>query len=128
VNRALTAGQCGQFAQPDSDERSGEALAPSEAKVGGRVFAEMDLFEGPAQPADVKYYHIFKNGMCYEFAEGIRRHNPTDGLPSVNRTRVYNQLDQILSTVRFAEQPEVAVGETTQPQPETGPPPRTNNQ
>ncbi|HXY50591.1 MAG TPA: hypothetical protein VEI01_14145 [Terriglobales bacterium] len=131
VHRALTAEQCGQFAQPDTDERSDEALARSEAKIGGRVFEEMDHFEGPAKPADVKYYHIFENGMCYEFAEGISRHNPADGLAPVDGTRVYNKLDKILATVRLqslAQKPEVAAGEATQPQPELSKPPKTNNQ
>jgi len=131
VNRALTAEHCGQFARPDSDERTGEPLAPAEAKIGGRVFEEMDHFEGPAKPADMKYYHIFENGMCYEFAVGMSRHDPAAGLAPVDRTRVFNKLGKILATVRLqslAEQPQVAAGQTAQPQPETSKSPETNNQ
>jgi hypothetical protein len=131
VNRTLSSQQCGQFAQSDNAERTGAPLAPSEAKIGGRLFEEMEHFEGSAQPAEMKYYHIFENGMCYELALGMSRHDPADGLAPVDGTRVFNKLDKILASVRLqslAEQPQVAAGESSKPQPETSKPPEANNQ
>jgi hypothetical protein len=57
--------------------------------------------EGSRQ-SDSKYFHVFQNGSCYEFAlnvttvasdQGVTRH--------VDRDKVFNRLEQILSTVKI---------------------------
>ncbi|HEY3973682.1 MAG TPA: hypothetical protein VGM18_11795 [Candidatus Sulfotelmatobacter sp.] len=57
--------------------------------------------EGTRQ-SDSKYFHVFQNGACYEFAlnvttvasgQGVTRH--------VDRDKVFNRLEQILSTVKI---------------------------
>jgi hypothetical protein len=128
VNPGLTAAQCEQFANPDTDELTGESLAPSEVKIGGRTFQEMDHFAGPGEPADAKYYHAFENGMCYEFALGLGRHNLAEGMKPVDPAKVFGKLDKILSTVRLetmVEQPQVTAGESAPAQPSQQ---ETNNQ
>jgi hypothetical protein len=115
VNPGLSQAQCEQFANPDTDELTGESLAPSEVKIGGRSFQEMDHFAGPGLPADAKYYHAFENGMCYEFALGLDRQEMAQGMKPVDPARVLAKLERILSTVRLesvSEQPQVAAGES----------------
>ena len=120
VNAGLSQDQCQQFANPDTDELTGESLVPSEVKIGGRSFQEMDHFPGPGQPADAKYYHAFENGMCYEFAMGLDRLETADGMKPIDPVRVFAKLDKILSTVRLesvTEQPQVTAGESVASQP-----------
>lgn len=115
VSQGHTAGECSQFAVPDTDEHSGEPLLPSEAKVGGRVFEEMDHYSGPAQPTDTKYYHVYENGMCYEFALGFSRHDFPKDVTPVDREEVFAKLEKILLSVRLESataQPVVAAGKT----------------
>jgi hypothetical protein len=127
VNPGLTAAQCEQFANPDTDELTGESLVPSEVKIGGRKFQEMDHFSGPGQPADAKYYHAFEKGMCYEFALALDRHELVDGMKPVEPAKVFGKLDKILATVRLesmVEQPQVTAGESA---PAQAPQQETNN-
>ena len=71
--------------------------------------------------ADVKYYHVFNSGVCYEFALGIG----TDGdsnveeVTPVDRKEVFAKLERILATVRIqpAVLPETNVSETQTPVP-----------
>jgi hypothetical protein len=57
--------------------------------------------------ADVKYYHVFENGSCYEFALGLEiadESNADQTKPAVkpvNSNEVFRQLDWILSTVKL---------------------------
>ena len=52
---------------------------------------------------DAKYYHVFNNGACYEFALGIG----TDGdanveeITPVDREQVFGKLEKILATVKL---------------------------
>jgi hypothetical protein len=119
VSQGHTQTECAQFAVPDTDEHSGEPLLPSNTIVGGRAFQEMDHFAGPAQPADTKYYHVFENGMCYEFALGFSRHDFVKNAAPVAREEVFAKLEKILSTVRLQSattaQPVVAAGQTANP-------------
>lgn len=53
--------------------------------------------------SDSKYFHVYQNGACYEFALNVTTDASEEGLVKhVNRDRVFNRLEQILSTVRIA--------------------------
>ena len=66
--------------------------------------------EGTRQ-SDSKYFHVFQNGSCYEFALNVTTVASEDGLTKhVDRDKVFNRLEQILATVRInsVAAPEVA--------------------
>lgn len=76
--------------------------------------------EGTRQ-SDSKYFHIYQNGACYEFALNVTTDASAEGLVKhVDRDKVFNRLEQILSTVKInpitpevtAEAPTPAVPET----------------
>ncbi len=66
--------------------------------------------EGTRQ-SDSKYFHIFQNGACYEFALNVTTDASEEGLVKhVDRDKVFNRLEQILATVKInpVAAPEVA--------------------
>jgi len=63
--------------------------------------AEAVSGEGTRQ-SDSKYFHVFQNGACYEFAVNVTTAASGDGLiKHVDRDKVFNRLEQILSTVKI---------------------------
>ncbi len=65
--------------------------------------------EGTRQ-SDSKYFHVYQNGACYEFALNVTTDASAEGLVKhVDRDKVFNRLEQILSTVKINPiTPEVA--------------------
>ena len=56
--------------------------------------------EGTRQ-SDAKYFHVYQNEACYEFALNVTT-AASDGLiKHVDRDKVFNRLEQILSTVKI---------------------------
>ena len=57
--------------------------------------------EGTRQ-SDSKYFHVFQNGACYEFALNVTTDASEEGLVKhVDRDKVFNRLEQILATVKI---------------------------
>ncbi|HEV2699865.1 MAG TPA: hypothetical protein VGU90_17870, partial [Terriglobales bacterium] len=53
---------------------------------------------------DVKYFHFFKNGACYEFALDVETSRKTDDdLAQVDRGKVFQQLARILTSARIKD-------------------------
>ena len=74
--------------------------------------------EGTRQ-SDSKYFHVFQNGSCYEFVLNVTTVASQDGvMKHVDRDRVFNRLEQILSTVKINP---VATPEVTAEVPSTPP-------
>ena len=69
--------------------------------------------EGTRQ-SDSKYFHLYQNGACYEFALNVTTDASEEGLVKhVDRDRVFNRLEQILHTVKINPvQPEVQAEST----------------
>ena len=66
--------------------------------------------EGTRQ-SDSKYFHVFQNGSCYEFALNVTTDASQEGLVKhVDRDKVFTRLEQILATVKINP---VAVPEAT---------------
>ena len=66
--------------------------------------------EGSRQ-SDSKYFHIYENGACYEFALNVTTDASEEGLVKhVDRDKVFNRLEQIVPTVKInpVAAPEVA--------------------
>jgi len=57
--------------------------------------------EGTRQ-SDSKYFHVYQNGACYEFALNVTTVASEEGLTKhVDRDKVFSRLEQILSTVKI---------------------------
>jgi hypothetical protein len=116
VNKSLTAEQCEQFSVPQSKPSDPSVQTmPQSAKL---MIGDMELYgaeavagDGPRQ-SDSKYFHIFQNGACYEFALNMTT-NAAEieaGMKHVDRDKVFDRLAKILSTVKINE---VAAPEVT---------------
>jgi len=100
VNPNLTSSQCTQFAFPKPDDAPVGPVSPANVTVGA---IEFDEIEDAMQQADARYYHVFKNGACYEFALGLGTtvDEPKEGVTPVNSQEVFAKLEKILSTVKI---------------------------
>jgi hypothetical protein len=90
----------------------------SDASNSKRMLGDLELRateavsgEGTRQ-SDSKYFHVFQNGSCYEFALNVTTDASEDGLVKhVDRDKVFDRLEKILATVKInpVSAPEVAV-------------------
>jgi hypothetical protein len=108
VNPKLTSEECQQFAFPQTDNPEADPVTVSQSKVGATEARAVEGFaDDDSNQADVKYYHVFQNGSCYEFALGLEiadESNADQTKPAVkpvNSNEVFRQLDWILSTVKL---------------------------
>jgi hypothetical protein len=102
VNTSMTAEECGQFVPSSKDA---EAAKPTTVKLGSNQFAELEQMTGETTAqSDLKYFHLFKNGACYEFALDVETSRKTDEeLAQVDRGKVFQQLEKILTTARIKD-------------------------
>jgi hypothetical protein len=102
VHPGLTSSECAHFAFPD---RSLPGVDPqSRVKVGAIEFDEMEDLSGQAKTqADARYYHVFKNGACYEFALGMGTavNGASDEKSQINSRDTFRKLESVLSTVKI---------------------------
>ena len=124
VNPKVTAEECQQFAFPAApqtatagspDKTAAAPVEPSKVKLGATNFTEVEDSAGSgAKQADAKYYHVFENGACYEFALGLETtadSSQTTTKP-VDREQIFHRLNWMLSTVKIkAAMPEMAASE-----------------
>ena len=108
VNPNLTSSQCTQFAFPKPGDASVGPVSPAKVTVGA---IEFDEIEDAMQQADARYYHVFKNGACYEFALGLGTtvDEAKEGATPVISKEVFGKLEKIISTVKIQE-PAVQAG------------------
>jgi len=146
VNKTLTADQCSEFAVPqpklatqasstESASTTGATPAAStspeiqSASNSKLMLGDLELRateavtgEGTRQN-DSKYFHVFQNGACYEFALKVTTVASEDGvMKHVDRDKVFNRLEKILATVKINP---VAAPEVTAEAPPTTPAPIT---
>ncbi len=122
VNRNLSAPECAQFGFPDPSTAPVGLVSPTKAKVGSTEFDEV---EDAMKQADARYYHVFKNGVCYEFALGVatsaaettasvssipeatesegKAEVTEAGVTEANSQAAFAKLEKILSTVKISE-------------------------
>lgn len=97
---------------PTSDPKSdAKADASAQADSGSKlILGNLELRateavsgEGNRQ-SDAKYFHVYQNGACYEFALNVSTVASEDGLTRhVDRDRVFDRLQRILATVKIDE-------------------------
>jgi hypothetical protein len=107
VNRGLTAQQCEQFADPDiadvaasSPVDTSDQSIPSKVTLRGLDFSRV---ENGTEQNDLRYYHHFENGACYEFVMAVEE---VDGnTKPVDHFELFDKLERIMTTVKI--KPEV---------------------
>jgi hypothetical protein len=115
VHQGLTEEECGQFATQSNDAakpadvdpstKPADSLKPSAIKLGANQFTEIEQTSGSGdRQSDLKYFHLFKNGACYEFALDVETSRKADeDLAQVDRSKIFKQLEKILTTARIKE-------------------------
>src|SRR5438874_13509731 len=102
LNTGMSAEECAQFVPNSKDP---EAAKPTTVKLGGNEFTEVEQMNGETnRQSDQKYFHLFKNGACYEFALDVETSRKADeDLAQVDRSKIFKQLEKILTTARIKE-------------------------
>ena len=102
VNPGMTSDECAQFVPSSKDP---DAAKPENVKIGSNDFTVLEQMNGEStHQADVKYFHLFKNDACYEFALDVETsRKPDEELAQVDRGKVFQQLAKILTTARIKE-------------------------
>jgi len=92
-------------AQPPSTETkvSNEQVSNSKLMLGDMELRATEAVAGEGtRQSDSKYFHVYQNGACYEFALNVTTDASAEGLVKhVDRDKVFNRLEQILSTVKI---------------------------
>jgi len=104
VNPKMTADECSQFAFPEKSELDNNSDGPSKVNVAGKEYDEMnDVVSDGTMQANARYYHLYQNNVCYEFALGLQTaSDETDkDTKPVNRDKVFDKLQWMLSTVKI---------------------------
>jgi len=128
VNKTLTAEQCEGFLEPQPDPSADPSIQAA-AQPSRLILGEMELLgteavtgEGIRQ-SDAKYFHVFQNGACYEFAVNVTTAAPESQLAMkhVDREKAFQQLEKILATVKVETVATPEVAATTPATPATTP-------
>jgi len=132
LNKTLTADQCGEFSVPQTDSAAPAAAPAIEATaqstkppVSKLMIGDMELqssetsisgqmTNGPRDETS-KYYHVFENGACYEFALKVattqvaKAQTTEPTIKHIDRDAVFERLEKILATVKINQEtaPEV---------------------
>jgi len=106
--------------QPNSAKPSTDSASNSKLMLGDMELRATEAVSGEGtRQSDSKYFHVFQNGACYEFALNVTTDASGDGLVKhVDRDKVFNRLQQILATVKINP---VAAPEVTAEVPATTP-------
>ena len=101
---------------------STETASNSKLMVGDMELRATEAVSGEGtRQSDSKYFHVYQNGACYEFALNVTTDASAGGLVKhVDRDKVFTRLEQILATVKInpvtpevtAEGPSTAVPQT----------------
>jgi hypothetical protein len=131
MNKTLTAEQCGEFSVPQANSAApADAPVQAKAQLSKLMIGDMELqsTENTASQGTreetAKYYHVFENGACYEFALRVLTTNIENqgGAKHVDREEVFKRLEKVLATVKInpAAVPEVTASAPATPSaPET---------
>ncbi len=109
VNKSLTEEQCGEFPEVKPVAPTDAAVqTPAQPQLSKLMIGDMELqssetlaSQGTREEA-AKYYHVFENGACYEFALKVTTTGvETEGAKHVDREEVFQRLEKILATVKI---------------------------
>jgi hypothetical protein len=123
VNKTLTEEQCGEFSgAKTATPVDPEVPAPVAGQSSKLMIGDMELqssetlaSQGTREEAS-KYYHVFENGACYEFALKVATTGvETEGGKHVDSKDVFQRLEKILATVKINPTAEVTASTPATP-------------
>lgn len=117
INKNVSAEDCGKFSVPQPDPKAADSGTQANAASSKLMLGELELqsretvaAEGSKQ-SDAKYFHVFQNGACYEFAlkVGTIGGGTETATKHVDHDKVFSRLEKILATLKItpAAAPEV---------------------
>ena len=126
VNKGLSEAECGQFANPQPASSDQTVVQPEKVALGGLELQEVEDISGEdTKQDDTKYYHLFQDGNCYEFALSLSTEVVGDDetVAPVNREKVFRRLETILASVKVNAEtvPQVAAAPAPTPSEQTSP-------
>jgi hypothetical protein len=119
VNKTLTADQCSEFSVPQPNPTApADPAVQAKAQVTTPPISKLMVGDMELQSAETsamqdsreevsKYYHVFENGACYEFAlkiATIKTDTASEAATTkhVDRDEVFQRLEKILATVKMS--------------------------
>lgn len=111
VNKELSAQQCDQFAEPDESDVAGNSPVdtsdnsiPTKISLRGSDYTRV---ETGTEQTDIRYYHHFDSGACYEFAMAVEE--SADNTKAIDHLEIFDKLERIMATVKVKTEPVPAV-------------------
>jgi len=110
VNKALTAEKCGEFSVPQANPAApADPAVQATAQLSKLMIGDMELqstentVSQGTRKVTSKYYHVFENGACYEFALNVVTTDIENqgGAKHVDREEVFQRLEKILATTKI---------------------------
>ena len=101
VNKSMTEDECKQFVV---SKDAGE-VKPTTAKLGVNEYSVFEQINTVGdRKSDLKYFHLFKNNACYEFALDVDTTVKADAdVAQVDRGKVFQKMEKILTTARIKD-------------------------
>ena len=100
VSNDMSSDECMQFNQ--SSKEAGD-VKPTIVKLGANEYSVFEQINGEGDnKSDLKYFHLFKNNACYEFALAVDTTDQED-MAQVDHGKVFQQLEKILTTARIKD-------------------------
>jgi hypothetical protein len=89
--------------QTSAAKSSTDSASNSKLMLGDLELRSTEAVSGEGtRQSDSRYFHVFQNGSCYEFALNVTTDASEDGIVKhVDRDKVFSRLEQILSTVKI---------------------------
>jgi hypothetical protein len=119
LNKTLTAEQCGEFSEA-KPATPADTTARAAAQASKLMIGDMELQSSEtvasqgSREETAKYYHVFENGACYEFALKVATTGvKTEGGKHVDSKEVFQRLEKILATVKISPATEVTASAPT---------------
>ena len=101
LNSDMTADECTQFTPSSKD--AGE-VKPTALKLGENQYSVFEQINGEDnKKSDLKFFHLFKNNACYEFAAALETTEKPEDMGQVDRGKIFQQLEKILSTAKIKD-------------------------
>jgi len=131
VNKTLTTEQCGEFSEAKAVTPA-DNTAPATAQPAKLMIGDMELqssetlaSQGTREEAS-KYYHVFENGACYEFALRVATTGvESEGGKHVDSKEIFQRLGKILATVKIGPATDMTASAPASPAPAAAAAPTT---
>jgi hypothetical protein len=104
ADSSSSAGSSSATSSSTATSNTNEAQAPKLVLGDPEMHATEAVSGEGTRQSDAKYFHIYRNGACYEFAVNVTTVASEDGITKhVDRDKVFANLEKILATVKIDE-------------------------